>query len=96
MQGDYARMPAYYAYITKDTAFAARAWNLFLSPRSANIFEWKLVNGSNTVKALQEVPFISTNSTAQWCLNAIQLLEMIGERLPVKNDLWPDPNQQSK
>jgi hypothetical protein len=96
MQGDYARMPAYYAYITKDTAFAARAWNLFLSPRSANIFEWKLVNGSNTVKALQEVPFISTNSTAQWCLNAIQLLEMIGDRLPVKNDLWPDPNQQSK
>lgn len=88
LQGDYARMPAYYAYITRDTAYAAKAWNLFLSPRSANLFEPRWINGPGTVKPYQEVPFISTNSTAQWCLNAIQLLEMIGDRLPEKNALW--------
>lgn len=88
LQGDYARMPAYFAYVSKDTAYAAKAWNLFLSPRTANNFEWKLINGTNTVKPLQEVPLISTNSTAQWCLNAIQLLEMIGDKLPANNVLW--------
>ena len=52
-----------------------------------------MVNGAATVKPLQEVPFISTNSTAQWCLNAIQLLEMIGDKLPEKHPLWTSSGQ---
>ena len=31
---------------------------------------------------LQEIPWISTNFTAQWCLNVIMVLEFIREALP--------------
>jgi hypothetical protein len=88
LQPDYARMPAYVAYVTKDTAYANKAWNLFLAPRTATMFNPRTISGANAVKPLQEVPNISTNSTAQWCLNAIQLLELIGDKMPQQHALW--------
>lgn len=33
-------------------------------------------------KLLKEIPWISTNFTSQWCLNAIMALEMIGDYMP--------------
>jgi hypothetical protein len=52
------------------------------------MFNPRLISGANAVKPLQEVPNISTNSTAQWCLNAIQLLELIGDKMPQQHALW--------
>ncbi len=40
------------------------------------------LEGNETLEPVYEVQGISTNNTAQWSLNAIQLLELIGEDLP--------------
>jgi len=34
--------------------------------------------------ALDEIPFVSTNDTAQWSLNAIELLQLVGDSIPEK------------
>jgi hypothetical protein len=60
------------------------------------MFDSRLINGATTVKPLREVPFISTNSTAQWCLNAIQLLEMIGDQLSESHALWSSSENKAK
>lgn len=85
---DYSRLPAYVAAATGDTAYASMAWNQFLVPRTATQFDPKLISGVDAVKPLLEVPTISTNSTAQWCLNAMQLLSLIGDQLPAQHVLW--------
>lgn len=51
-------------------------------------FDTKPVNGVGVLKSLEEVPEISTNDTAQWCLNAIQLLELVGDKIPEQHPLW--------
>lgn len=84
----YARMPAYAAYVTKDPQFAQRAWNEFLMPRTQSQFDAKPVEPPLTLKPLEEVPDVSTNNTAQWCLNAIQLLELVGDQLPQEHPFW--------
>ncbi len=48
----------------------------------------RLVTGSNALKPLEEVTDISTNNTAQWCLNAIQLLELVGDKMPEQHPFW--------
>jgi hypothetical protein len=35
-------------------------------------------------------PTTSTNETAQWCLNAIQVLELIGDKIPEDHPLWEE------
>jgi hypothetical protein len=37
---------------------------------------------------VDEVAGASTNNTAQWSLNAIQLLEMIGNHIPANHPRW--------
>lgn len=81
----YARMTAYAARSLRDPALAERAWREFLSParsRFTPTFTPTRVEGPHVPVPLDEAPGVSTNSTAQWCLNAIQLLEMIGDDLP--------------
>jgi hypothetical protein len=86
----YARMPAYAASATKDASFAKRAWTEFLAPRTANQFDSRRVELPNAVKPLEEVPDISTNNTAQWCLNAIQLLQLVGDHIPNEHPFWTE------
>lgn len=78
----YARMPAYVAYKNNTAKYAERAWNWFLTEEAAAQFNIVPVDSINSLKPLQEIPGVSTNHTAQWSLNAIQLLEMIGEKIP--------------
>lgn len=80
----YARLPAYYAYKTGDAAWARRAWNDFLNTNTH--FETKLFDNIETLEPIYEVEGVSTNNTAQWGLNAIQLLEMIGNQLPEEHE----------
>jgi hypothetical protein len=81
---DYARQPAYVYYITKDRKFADKAWKQFLptANRLGARFDSHLLNGPMVFKPLYEIRNISTNSTAQWCLNAIELLQLAGDAMP--------------
>ena len=84
----YARLPAYAASVTHQSKYADPAWQAFLSPGTNNQFTGRLVNPTIALKPIEEVIDISTNNTAQWCLNAIQLLEMVGDQLPEKHPFW--------
>lgn len=80
---DFARLAGYAAFIKKDPALAKRAWEQFM-PRAGGriMYVPRPVDAPNTPAPIDEIPWVSTNSTAQWSLNAIELLEMIGEYLP--------------
>lgn len=84
----YARMPAYAAKVTQEQKYADKAWQAFLSPQTRVQFSPVAVIGSNALKPLMEVKNISTNNSAQWCLNAIQLLDMIGDNVPDEHPFW--------
>lgn len=83
----FSRLPAYASYVKKDKNLAKKAWNQFLKG-SVKQFETKKIEGSQVLNPIQEIPAISTNNTAQWCLNAIELLELIGKDMPDNNPLW--------
>jgi hypothetical protein len=76
----YARLPAYYARMKDKPSWAARAWNEFLHHRIN--FSPEYFNTLETLEPISEVKGISTNATAQWGLNAIELLELIGDQIP--------------
>lgn len=87
----FVRLPAYFAQQKKDVQTAKKAWDIFLSPkyyREGAPFDTKWVNTPTILRPMREIPNVSTNNTAQWCLNAIELLEMIGEYMPMENTLW--------
>ena len=45
----------------------------------------KKFEGIQSLQPLYEVKGVSTNNTAQWCLNAIELLQLVGNQLPEDN-----------
>ena len=81
----YARLPAYYAKITGDETYAGRAWDEFIHADAAGFltdFDMQLFDGIQSLQPVYEIQGVSTNNTAQWCLNAIELLELAGDQLP--------------
>ena len=87
----FTRLPAYYAYKTNNAVAAKKAWDIFLSPkyyRDGAAFGSKQVQTPTVLRPMREIPNVSTNSTSQWCLNAIELLELIGEYMPKEHVLW--------
>jgi hypothetical protein len=88
----YARMAAYAAYMKQDIRLAERAWRDFLATgrrgQSNQLFSPRKIENANVPLPLNEVLGVSTNDTAQWSLNAIQLLEMVGEHLPENDPRW--------
>ncbi|MBE7170228.1 MAG: hypothetical protein INR73_06540 [Williamsia sp.] len=92
-QGDYARQPAYAYVMSKDPKFAQRAWEYFLPKQQGGLnsgarFDSQVLKGPQVVKPLQEIRNVSTNSTAQWCLNAIEILQMAGDHMPEHHAAW--------
>lgn len=84
----YARLPAYYAQGTRDKSYAARAWDSFLNVGGSiyhTDFSMQKFDGPESLQPVYEVRGVSTNNTAQWCLNAIQLLDLVGDYLPEEN-----------
>jgi hypothetical protein len=88
---DNSRLFAFAAYSTKDDqSDADKAWQEFLrAPLAPAIgmsrldpFNTHKVTGAVVPAPIDEISLISTNYTAQWCLNAIELLEMVGDRIP--------------
>jgi hypothetical protein len=80
----FSRMTGYAARETHDPKLAARAWNEFLGNRSSAVghFASHKVTGADVPEAMDEISNVSTNDSAQWSLNAIELLELIGKNLP--------------
>jgi hypothetical protein len=85
--GQYARPGRLSAYLYKQTgnpAFAAKAWAGVtggpMRPRGPRYSTVK-VEGPEVVTPIDEVPNLSTNSTAQGCLELIEVLEMCGDRM---------------
>ncbi|HVM60279.1 MAG TPA: hypothetical protein VMV72_05365 [Verrucomicrobiae bacterium] len=80
---DFARLTAYAAFVNHDPVLAARAWNAFLGRNPDRTrFVWHRIDDANVPAPVDEIPHVSTNDTAQWCLNAIELLELVGPDLP--------------
>ena len=78
--GQYARgrLAAYAYMLTKNPAFAKKACE---RPARAAGFATISVKGPEVLNPIDEVPGLSTNSTAQGCLEAIEVLEMCGEQM---------------
>ena len=78
-----SRMTAYAAWKRKDPELARRAWKEFAGAnRPYPPFAPKRVAGPAVLNPVNEVPWVTTNETAQWGLAAIQNLALIGDALP--------------
>ncbi len=79
-------MGAYGAWYLKDGETAQRVWKVLLSAlmtdNDVTGFTTTLVPGAGNHKELVEIPWISTNFVAQWCLNIIMVLDFIDDSLP--------------
>jgi hypothetical protein len=78
------RLTAYAAKAKKDKQLADRAWAEFLGPRNSgrSMYATQKISAPEVLNPLDENRGISTNSVAQWGLNAIFLPEMIGDKVP--------------
>jgi hypothetical protein len=78
----HSRLTAYAAHHERDRALALRAWReLFASGFMKSHTGARKVGGVAVLRALDELPDISTNSSAQWSLAAIQNLALVGDTL---------------
>lgn len=81
-----AAMGAYGAWYFKDEILAERTWRHLLhsliSEGNHDGFQTEIAAGKGNRKELVEIPWVSTNFVAQWCLNVIVVLEFIRENLP--------------
>jgi hypothetical protein len=78
----HSRLTAYAAWKRKDAALARRAWLEFAGDGKPRPFKTVRVTGSDVLNPVDEVPWASTNETAQWGLAAIQNLALIANALP--------------
>jgi len=80
--GSYAgagRLAAYAFWKTRNAAFVARAVSQL---RGGSPYATRRVEGPETLNPIDEAPRVSTNTTAQSSLTAIQVLELCKGQLP--------------
>jgi hypothetical protein len=81
-----ASMAAYGANYYKDKELARKVWKSLFDVMKTigdkDGFATSTVSNYLNSGSLQEIPWISTNVTSQWCLNIIVALELIKEYLP--------------
>ena len=81
-----AAMGAYGAWYLKEDWLAKKTWQILLETmiRDSNHegFASVVLQNCGNQKELVEIPWISTNFAAQWCLNVIMVLDFIKEALP--------------
>ncbi|MBD8530014.1 MULTISPECIES: Tat pathway signal sequence domain protein [unclassified Massilia] len=78
-----SRLTAYAAWKRKDPALAQRAWKEFTGgARPYPPLTPKRVGGTAVLNPVNEVPWVTTNDSAQWGLAAIQNLALVGDALP--------------
>lgn len=80
------RMVAYAAAHKKDKKLADEAWKVLLGDnpdlRQGQRLQVNRTEGLEYTAKVREIPWVSTNWVAQWCLNTIECMELIGEELP--------------
>ncbi|MEC0573634.1 hypothetical protein P8833_07535 [Bacillus inaquosorum] len=81
-----AAMTAYAARNKQDSHLAAKAWNLLLDDKLSHTPLPIKPERIETWTELAELPWVTTNTVSQWCLNVIVALELIGDSLPAKKD----------
>ncbi|RSL35419.1 hypothetical protein D7Z54_01295 [Salibacterium salarium] len=77
-----AGMAAYAASQKQDDNLAQKVWQLLLKVEYSHIplpIEKETIK---TWKTLNEIPWVTTNTISQWCLNVIVALELIGDTAP--------------
>jgi hypothetical protein len=92
----FARLPAYYGRETGQPAWGEKAWEHFLGgyERGWKItFDMTLVDVPEILEPVYEVERVSTNTTAQWCLNAIEILELAGEQIPDEHPMFTNGSE---
>ena len=81
-----AALGAYGAFYHQDKWLATRTWQILLQTLmydgNYEGFHAKILENCGNQKELVEIPWISTNFAAQWCLNVIMVLEFIRDYLP--------------
>lgn len=79
-------LAAYSAARRNDRELAELAWKLLLEEQTHWQVSLKLetedVDGTEYVRPLREIPWMSTNTASQWSINVIICLELIGQELP--------------
>ncbi|MFH0178841.1 Tat pathway signal sequence domain protein [Streptomyces cacaoi] len=82
----HSRITAYAANRKDDAALATRAWNEFFTGSDtyfpSNDWSRVTVKAPAVLRTTEEIPWVSTNSSAQWALAAIQNLALVGDRIP--------------
>lgn len=82
------RLTAFAAKELNDDKLAERAWNDFLGGKrrpgisTRSLYGSKIIERPDVLNPVHENPHVNTNSTAQWGLNAIIMLELIGDKIP--------------
>jgi hypothetical protein len=80
---DPGRLAAYVYAQTKEPAFAAKAWaGVTGGVNARQSYITIALKGPEAIEPIGEVPGLSTNSTAQFCLQAIEVLAMCGDKMP--------------
>lgn len=81
-----ATMGAYGAWYRNDDSLAKTTWchliHALLCEENHNGFLPFIQQNKGNKKELSEIPWISTNFAAQWCLNVICVLDFIRDHLP--------------
>jgi hypothetical protein len=89
------RLTAFAAKELNDNKLAERAWNEFLGGRRRpiaesesrkDLFGSRIIEAPDVLNAVHENPHIGTNGTSQWGLNAIIMLELIGNKIPDRKE----------
>ena len=63
----------------------------FLTPRFFHVdYSMKKFEGIQSLQPIFEAASANTNNTAQWCLNAIELLQLVGDQLPEDGPAFQD------
>ncbi len=75
------RLWAYCYAKTKDARYAELAKQTLLGGPNRAPAEPRKVAGPQVLNDIEEIPGLSTNSTSQWCLNAMEILALCGDKV---------------
>lgn len=75
------RLWAYCYAKTKDARYAELAKQTLLGGPNRAPAEPRKVTAPQVLHEIEEIPGLSTNSTSQWCLNAMEILALCGDQI---------------
>ena len=90
LEQGHARLTAFAAHRRRDAALGARAWQEFEAGKGGikrgACFQTQRIQAPAVLNPIDEVAWLSTNSSAQWALAAIECLAFAGDALSTVGD----------